>query len=124
MREFSLILGNEPGKLAEVAGTLGRQQVNLEGIAALTVLDEAVVALVPDDPGKARRILHELDLEFDEREALVIPMAHQPGQLASLMGRLADEGINVLSCYWSVEKNHIMFTVDQNERAKAILRVD
>jgi len=123
MREFSLILGNEPGKLSELAQTLGRQQVNLEGIAALTVLDEAVVAFVPDDPDKARKILRELDLEFDEREALVIPMAHQPGQLASLMGRLADESINVLSCYWSVEKNHIMFTVDQNERAKAVLRV-
>ncbi len=123
MREFSFILGNEPGRLAEVAQELGEHQVNLEGIAALTVLDEAVAAMVPDNADQARKVFRKLGVDFDEREAILMPMPHQPGQLATLMGRLADEGINVLSCYWSVEKNHIVFTVDQIERARSVLRI-
>ncbi len=123
MREFSLMLGNEPGALARIARTLGDQQVNIEGIGALTVLDEAVVGMVTDDPDKTRKLLRGMDQEFEEREALVMDLSHQPGQLASLLGRLADEGINVLSCYWTVEKHQIVFTVDLVERTKGILRL-
>ncbi len=123
MREFSLMLGNEPGALARIARTLGEQQVNIEGIAALTVLEEGVVSVVTDDPDKTRKLLRGMDQEFEEREALVMDLSHQPGQLASLLGRLADEGINVLSCYWTVEKHQIVFTVDLVERTKEILRL-
>ncbi|MCX7844966.1 MAG: amino acid-binding protein, partial [Candidatus Bipolaricaulota bacterium] len=62
-------------------------------------------------------------IEFEEREALVMALPHQPGQLASILTRLADEKINVLSCYCTVEKNQIVLTVDKVDRAKAIFRL-
>ncbi len=123
MQEFSLMLGNEPGALSEIAQALGEQQVNIEGIAALTVLDEGVVSLVTDNPDKTRKTLRSLNQDFEEREAVVLSLSHQPGQLASLLTRLSDEAINVLSCYWTVEKNQIVITVDRVERAKEILRI-
>jgi hypothetical protein len=92
-------------------------------VAGLTVLDEGIIAIVPDDPDKTRKVLRAKGIEFEEREALVLSLPHQPGQLATILGRLADEGINVLSCYCTVEKNQIVFTVDQVDRAKAIFRI-
>ncbi|HAZ30104.1 TPA: hypothetical protein DCY65_00825 [Candidatus Acetothermia bacterium] len=123
MKEFSFILGNNPGALAEVSEALGAEHVNLEAVTGVTVLDEGVIAIVTDNPDKTRKILHAKEIEFEEREALVMALPHQPGQLASILGRLADEGINVLSCYCTVEKNQVVLTADRADRAKAIFRI-
>ncbi|HEC62867.1 MAG TPA: ACT domain-containing protein, partial [Candidatus Acetothermia bacterium] len=63
MQEFSFILGDRPGALLEVAAALAEQKVNLEAIAALTILGEAVVSLVTDNPGKTRKVLKELGVD-------------------------------------------------------------
>lgn len=102
---------------------LAEEKVNIEAVAALTVLDEAVVAMVTDAPDRARKVLKKLGVEFEEREALSLSLPHQPGQLATVLDRLAREGINVLSCYFSAEKNELVFTVDDLARAKAIFRL-
>jgi hypothetical protein len=123
VKEFSFILGNNPGALAEISEALGAEHVNLEAVASLTVLDEGVISIVTDNADKTRKVLRAKGVEFEEREALVMALPHQPGQLASILSRLADEGINVLSCYCTVEKNQIVLTVDQVDRAKAIFRI-
>ena len=123
MKEFSFIIGNCPGSLVEIAEILGNEHVNIEGIAGATVLEEGVICLVTDDPGKARKVLRGAGVDFEENEALVLDLANHPGQLATLLGRLSREKINVLSCYPSVEKSRIIFTVDQAERTKEILRI-
>lgn len=123
MQEFSFFLGNRPGALLEVTQALGEEKVNIEAIAALTVLEEAVVSMVTDAPDKTRKILKRLGVEYEEREALTMTLPHQPGQLATVLDRLAREGINVLSCYFSAEKNQIVFTADSLERAKAVFRL-
>ncbi len=123
MQEFNFILGDRPGALLEVAAALADQKINLEAIAALTILGEAVVSLVTDNPGKTRKVLRELGVDYEEREALSMSLPHQPGQLATVLDRLARDGINVRSCYFSVDKNQLVFTVDDLERAKAIFRL-
>lgn len=123
MQEFTFYLGNRPGALLEIASALAEEKVNIEAVAALTVLDEAVVAMITDAPDRTRKILKRLDVDFEEREALSLNLPHQPGQLATVLDRLAREGINVLSCYFAVEKNLLIFTVDDLARAKAVFRL-
>jgi len=123
VQEFTFYLGNRPGALLEVAAALAEEKINIEAVAALTVLDEAVVAMITDAPDRARKVFKRLGLDFEEREALSLNIPHQPGQLAVVLDRLAREGINVLSCYFSVEKNTLVFTVDDLAKAKAILRL-
>ena len=123
MKEFSFLVGNCPGALVEIAEALGNDHVNIEGIGGLTVLEEGVIGLVADDPGKARKVLRTAKVDFEEREALVIDLPNHPGELATLLGRLSSERINVLSCYAAVEKNRVILTVDKPDRAKEILRI-
>ena len=123
MKEFSFLVGNCPGALVEIAEALGNDHVNIEGIGGLTVLEEGVIGLVTDDPGKARKVLRTAEVDFEEREALVIDLPNHPGELATLLGRLSTDRINVLSCYAAVEKNRVILTVDQPDRAKEILRI-
>jgi len=123
VREFSFIIGNCPGALVEIAEAFGQEHVNIDGIGGLTVLEEGVIGIVPEDPGKARKILREKGVEFEEREALVLDLPHDPGELATILGRLSSEGINVLSLYASFGKHQIVFTVDDVAKAKAIFRM-
>ena len=88
VKEFSFILGNNPGALVEVTEALANEHINIEGVAGLTVLEEGVIALVTDNPDKARRVLRGQGIEFGEREVLVMDVPHQPGQIATILGRL------------------------------------
>jgi hypothetical protein len=123
VREFSFTIGNCPGALVEIAEALAAEHVNVDGIAGLTVLEEGVIGIVPEDPGKARKILREKGVDFEEREALALNLPHDPGELATILGRLSSEGINVLSLYASFGKHQIVFTVDDIPRAKALFRI-
>ena len=123
MKEFRFSLENSPGALAEVASALGEERVNIEAIAGIGAGEEGLIRLVPDNPGKARRVFEGLGIGFEEKEALTIDVPNHPGELATLLRRLAAEGLNVESCYAGVEKNKLFLTVDQVDQAKRILRI-
>ncbi len=124
MKEFSFLMGNCPGALVEIAAELKKEHVNIEGIAGLTVLEEGVISLVTDNPGSTRKILKDLNVDFEEREAIEMELPHHPGEISTLLGRLKEDHINVLSIYAGVEKNRLLFTVDQVEKTKQIFRLE
>lgn len=123
MKEFSFLIGNCPGALVGIASALGDEHVNIEGVSGQTVLEEGVVGIVTDDPGKTRKLLKDRGIDFEEREALVIDLPNHPGELATLLDRLKHDQINVLSVYAAVEKNQVILTVDKLDRTKEILRI-
>jgi len=123
MKEFAFTIGNCPGSLVEIAEALGKEHINIEGMAGTTVLEEGVICLVTDNPGKTRKLLSDRQIGFEEREALVIDLTNRPGELATLLGRMSRESINVLSAYPSVEKHQIILSVDQVDKAKQVLRI-
>jgi len=118
------MIGNCPGAMGEVADALGKEHVNIEGVAGLTVLEEGVVSLITDDDGKTRKVLKSMGIDFEEREALVMDLPHHGGELATLLDRLRQDQINVLSVYAGVEKHQLVFTVDKIDRTKEILRLE
>ena len=124
MKEFAFLMGNCPGAFVEIAELMGKDHVNIEGVAGLTVLEEGVVSLITDDDGKARKILKAKGIDFEEREALVIDLPNHPGELATLLDRLRIDHINVLSVYPSVEKHQVVITVDKVDRTKEIFRLE
>jgi len=123
MKELRFTVKNQPGTLAKVATALGEERVNIDGIAGVGVEDSGLIRLVTDNPGKARRVLQDLALDFEESEALVIDIPNHPGELAALLDRLANDRINVESCYAGVERNKLVLTVDDVALAKQILRI-
>jgi len=123
VKEFSFTVEYRPGSLAEVVKALGDERVNIDGVAGIAAQAMGFIRLVTDDPGKMRNVLQSLSIDFEEEEALVVDLPNHPGELASLVRRLSDEGIDVLSCYAGVERNKVVLTVDQVDKAKQILRI-
>lgn len=123
MKEFGFTVKYQPGSLAEVVEALGNERVNIDGIAGIAAQAAGFIRLVADNPGKARNVLQSLGIDFEEQEALVLDLPNHPSELANLLRRLGSEGIDVLSCYAGVERNKLVLTVDQLDKAKQILRI-
>ena len=123
MKEFGFTVKYQPGSLAEVVEALGNERVNIDGIAGIAAQATGFIRLVADNPGKARNALQSLGIDFEEKEALVLDLPNHPSELANLLRRLSSEGIDVLSCYAGVERNKLVLTVDQPDKAKQILRI-
>jgi hypothetical protein len=99
MRDCAIQLSNNPGDLARVAQALGRRGVNIKALAAITVNATAMTRILPDDIVVARSALEAAHIRFTESEVHLVTLENKPGVLASLTGRLGDEGINLEALY-------------------------
>jgi hypothetical protein len=55
---IKVLLENKAGELAEVANKLGKQGVNLQAVYLTGIVDDMVeLAIIADDPKKARKLL-------------------------------------------------------------------
>ncbi len=119
MKEFRFTLPNQPGTLARTAAAFGEAEVNIEGIVGMP--GGRRVSLVVDDEGKARAVLRELGLAFEEMEAWLLDLPNRPGELEKLLERLAAAGVNLDSIYPAVEPNTVILTADSLDKARKIL---
>jgi hypothetical protein len=99
MKDCSIQLTNHPGDLARVAQALARRGVNIKALAGLAVGGTAVVRILPDDIVAARGALEAANIRFTETEVHEVLLENKAGVLATVTGRLGDEGINLEAIY-------------------------
>jgi hypothetical protein len=122
VREFQLTVQNRPGSFAKVAAALAEVGVSIEVAAGMGRRNEGMIRLVADDASKARKVLRSLDISFEEKEVLVVDVGGHPRELAGVLDRLANAGVNVESVYAAVGRNKLVLAVDHLDRAKEALR--
>ncbi len=122
--EFEVYIQNKPGDVARVAEALGRNSVNIRGISTDLGPNKPMIRLVTDDESSARNALKGANLDFSEREVIIVGLPDRPGELAKVAKALAKSGINIESLYIlgarsSVEQ--IALVADHMERAREVL---
>lgn len=125
MKEFRVSVLDQPGQLALVSAALSQKLVNIRTIAGIGS-GGPVVTFISDNEQHAREALEELGLEYRETEVISIKLSDEPGELAKLTHRLAEDQINIDSIYVLGTENRqteIAFTVDQLEKAKTVLGI-
>lgn len=121
-RDFTLVLENRPGMLADLGEAVGRADVNLSGGCASVDGAEGVVhLLVEDDVEQARSAIEAAGLTVrDEREVLVIDVKDQPGTLGSYARKCAEAGVN-LDLFYIATGTRLVFGAPDIEQARAAL---
>src|SRR5262245_20637295 len=97
--EFTVILEDSPGTLAQLGTVLGDARVNIEAIQGMSRDGRSVVRFIPRDLGAAARALNAADIAFSQREVLIVRVLDEPGTLGEVALVMAHAGINIDAVY-------------------------
>lgn len=124
MKDITIVLEDRPGTLADLGETLGKANINIEGLCGASCEGEDLIHILVEESGKAYNALERAGFKIkEEREVLVIEikeMVKKPGSGGRLFRKLALEGININLIYLA-ENNRIVIGVDDLKKTKAVL---
>src|SRR5262245_41262367 len=124
MRDFTIHLTHRPGELARVAHALARPGVNLNSLAAVTLRNQGLVRLIPDDVDAARNALNEAHVRFEESELVTTLLENRAGELEDVAAKLANAGINLHAAYvvgLDGDLVELAIAADDPKKAKKVL---
>jgi len=101
VHEVTAYLENKPGRLAKICSLLAHEKINIQALSVMDTADRSVLRLVTDHVEATRSVLTSVGTEFEVVEVLSVQMDNRPGALAKVLGRLAEEHINIEYAYVS-----------------------
>ncbi len=126
IRQVSIAVDNEPGKLHEICDLLEKEQINIKGIMASAKLKPVQLNLVVDDPEKAVGVLDNIGYITSTKEVLAVSAPDHPGGLNAVLRTLLEAGINVETLYPFITLNGgeaiLIFEVEKVLLAKEVLK--
>lgn len=124
MKDFTIILEDRPGTLADLCETLGNAKVNIEGISGLPCEEKGYVHIVVEDHVTTRQVLEEGGFTIKaERDILVLDIeaiVGKPGRGGQVLRKLADVDVNINLIYMA-EQNRVVLGVDNLEKALSVI---
>ncbi len=124
MKDLTIFLKNEPGKIADISEILGKHSLNVEGICGFSYKDQGTLHILVEKNEVARKFLEENGFEVRAvRDVLVMDFTGiigQPGMVGKLTRKLANAGINIDLIYFG-ENNLLVLGVNDIEKAHKIL---
>ena len=125
-KQFSVMVENKRGALAQVCSRLAEKAVN---ILALMVPEQAGIApirLVVSSDETAKKIFDALGSSYAEEDVLAVEVSDKPGALGKVTRKLADHNIDVKYAYGTIEKGvdraMIVMGVSDLEAAVRVLK--
>jgi hypothetical protein len=121
MKDLEIVLKNEPGSLALMGETLGKNKVSLEGGGVFQNGETSIAHFLVEEAEKAKAVLAEVGIEVVKINEVLIQKLRQdvPGQLGMFCRRMADAGVNILVQY-SDHANQLIVVVDDVEKGKQV----
>ncbi len=124
MKDLTVILKNQPGMLADMGETLGKNGINMEGLCGFPQKNEGIIHLLVEDETTARWVLEDAGFEVRAvREVLVLDIgniAGKPGTGGKMARKIGNAGVNIDLIYLA-ENNRIVLGVDDLDKARAAL---
>ncbi|WP_406696888.1 ACT domain-containing protein [Singulisphaera sp. Ch08] len=123
VHEVTAYLENKPGRLAKICSALAHEKIDIKALSVMDKSERSVFRFVTDDLEPTKKVLTSLGVEFTGAEVLAVTMDNQPGSLARVLERLAEEHINVEYAYTSCSAPGKAVGVFQTSNSKRALQV-
>ena len=122
MKDLTVIMDDQPGKLADLGEATGRAGVNIEGLCAMVGDGKGFIHILVEDAGAARGALDAAGIGVaDEREAIVVDMHDKPGAIGEIARDLADAGVNIDVAYTIYTGVRLVILTEDVEAARQAL---
>ena len=124
-KQVTVFLENKPGRLAQVLSGLAQSKINIVALSVMDRSEHGVLRLVTEDEAATAKALQTMNAHFTESDVLAVELKNQPGALAHVCERLAEEHISIDYAYCSSGgrngKVFGIFKVSNLEKAQRIL---
>jgi hypothetical protein len=124
-KQVTIFLENKPGRLAQVLSELAESKINIVALSVMDRHEAGVLRLVTEDEAATVKALHAMNASFTESDVLAVELKNQPGALAHVCERLAEEHISIDYAYCSSGgrngKVFGIFKVSNIEKAQRIV---
>jgi hypothetical protein len=126
IKQISVFLENNAGRLAEVTEVLAQAAINLRAIAIADTADFGILRLIVDKEAEAVQALAKAGFTTRETQVAAVEIDDTPGGLAGVMKIFKDHNINIEYLYASLEhksgKAVVIFKLQDIERGIAIIK--
>jgi len=120
VKQITVFLENQTGRLAEVARILKRKNINLQGFSTTEARDYGILRLVVSDTQEARESLKEAGFTTHVADVICVRVKDEPGELLKILELLAESNINVNYIY-VIAQTRIVLSVKDTEKAEQVL---
>jgi len=117
--EFTVLLPDEPGSLADLTEALAKYAVSIVAIHTTPCPEYGITQFVTNNTDATVLALKEAGMDYTAQEVLLLMLAHDPGALARLARTMGQAGININSLYMAMTGQVIM-DVDDLRKAQQI----
>lgn len=120
VRQLSVFIANEAGRVSEVTGLLGESGVNIRGFSVSDTADYGILRLVVDKPDEALAALRSAGFTVRDDEVICIDLPDEPGGLGRVLKIVAEAGVNIEYVY-SLVSTFVVINVGDVDRALHLL---
>jgi hypothetical protein len=124
-KEFTVTIEDKPGALGRCFTALAERGINILAVQSYVEDRESLARLVVDNPAAAKAVLGGLRMIFEETEAVIVRLAHRPGELGRAASLLGEREINIDYTYCGLEPESdqmiVVFGVDNLSKAAKVL---
>lgn len=120
VKQLSVFIANESGRVSEVTGILGESGVNIRGFSVSDTADYGILRLVVDRPDDSLAILTDAGFTVRIDDVVCIDLPDVPGGLSSVLKIVADAGVNIEYVY-SLIATFVVVNVGDADRALHLL---
>lgn len=126
VKQLSIFLENQSGRLAEVTGALGKSNINIRALSLADTSGFGILRLIVNNIDEARKLLKEKGFTVQETDVIAVEIPDKPGGLANVLGILGEEKINIEYMYAFVEKSSqnavVIFRIENLDGAIGALK--
>ena len=126
IKQISVFLENQSGKLAELTACLSQKGINLRAISVAEASDFGIIRFIVDDIFNAVTVLKDADYVCTLTDVLAIEIKDEAGSLAKMISVLGANGINVEYMYAIAASKkdvaYMVVRVDDNKKAETVLK--
>jgi hypothetical protein len=126
IKQISVFLENNAGRLGEVTKVLADAGINLRAISIADTADFGILRLIVNDHEKALPALQEAGFTTRITNVAAVEIEDKPGSLAAVMELFRKSQVNIEYLYASLEgregKAVVIFKLQEHDRGLAIIQ--
>jgi hypothetical protein len=126
IKQISVFLENNAGRLGEVTKVLADAGINLRAISIADTADFGILRLIVNDQEKAVKALTSAGFTTRITNVAAVEIEDKPGSLARVMELFQKSSVNIEYLYASLEGNVgkavVIFKLEDHEKGLALIK--